>query len=89
MALAAALSALGLAVLAPTADWPTRMVQLMNMGVDGIVTDRPDLLFTARLNAAQSGPGANAANRRSPQAVRFAFEPQVFNPQNGPSLFHF
>jgi len=35
---------LGLTVLAWTVNEPTRMAQLMDMGVDGIVTDRPDLL---------------------------------------------
>ena len=36
--------ALGLTVLAWTVNEPTRMAQVMDMGVDGIVTDRPDLL---------------------------------------------
>jgi glycerophosphoryl diester phosphodiesterase len=35
---------LGLTVLAWTVNEPARMVQVMDMGVDGIVTDRPDLL---------------------------------------------
>ncbi|MCU0966415.1 MAG: glycerophosphodiester phosphodiesterase [Burkholderiaceae bacterium] len=35
---------LGLTVLAWTVNDPARMVQVMDMGVDGIVTDRPDLL---------------------------------------------
>jgi glycerophosphoryl diester phosphodiesterase len=35
---------LGLTVLAWTVNEPARMAQLMDMGVDGIVTDRPDLL---------------------------------------------
>ncbi len=35
---------LGLTVLAWTVNDPARMAQLMDMGVDGIVTDRPDLL---------------------------------------------
>jgi glycerophosphoryl diester phosphodiesterase len=35
---------LGLTVLAWTVNEPARMTQLMDMGVDGIVTDRPDLL---------------------------------------------
>lgn len=38
--------ALGLTVLAWTVNEPTRMAQVMDMGVDGIVTDRPDLLRT-------------------------------------------
>ena len=36
--------ALGLTVLAWTVNEPARMAQVMDMGVDGIVTDRPDLL---------------------------------------------
>jgi glycerophosphoryl diester phosphodiesterase len=36
--------ALGLTVLAWTVNEPARMAQLIEMGVDGIVTDRPDLL---------------------------------------------
>jgi glycerophosphoryl diester phosphodiesterase len=36
--------ALGLTVLAWTVNDPARMAQVMDMGVDGIVTDRPDLL---------------------------------------------
>ncbi len=36
--------ALGLTVLAWTVNEPARMAQMMEMGVDGIVTDRPDLL---------------------------------------------
>lgn len=36
----------GLTVLAWTVNEPARMAQLMDMGVDGIVTDRPDLLRT-------------------------------------------
>jgi glycerophosphoryl diester phosphodiesterase len=35
---------LGLTVLAWTVNEPARMAQLMDLGVDGIVTDRPDLL---------------------------------------------
>ncbi len=35
---------LGLTVLAWTVNDPARMAQVMDMGVDGIVTDRPDLL---------------------------------------------
>jgi glycerophosphoryl diester phosphodiesterase len=35
---------LGLSVLAWTVNDPARMAQLMDLGVDGIVTDRPDLL---------------------------------------------
>ncbi|TFZ04329.1 glycerophosphodiester phosphodiesterase [Ramlibacter rhizophilus] len=38
--------ALGLKVLAWTVNEPARMAQLMDMGVDGIITDRPDLLRT-------------------------------------------
>jgi glycerophosphoryl diester phosphodiesterase len=36
--------ALGLTVLAWTVNEPARIAQVMDMGVDGIVTDRPDLL---------------------------------------------
>lgn len=36
--------ALGLTVLTWTVNEPARMAQVMDMGVDGIVTDRPDLL---------------------------------------------
>ena len=36
--------ALGLTVLAWTVNEPARMAEVMDMGVDGIVTDRPDLL---------------------------------------------
>ena len=36
--------ALGLTVLAWTVNEPARMAQLIDLGVDGIVTDRPDLL---------------------------------------------
>jgi glycerophosphoryl diester phosphodiesterase len=36
--------ALGITVLAWTVNDPARMAQVMDMGVDGIVTDRPDLL---------------------------------------------
>lgn len=35
---------LGLTVLAWTVNEPARMAQVMDMGVDGIVTDRPDSL---------------------------------------------
>jgi glycerophosphoryl diester phosphodiesterase len=35
---------LGLTVLAWTVNEPARIAQVMDMGVDGIVTDRPDLL---------------------------------------------
>jgi glycerophosphoryl diester phosphodiesterase len=35
---------LGLTVLAWTVNVSARMAEVMDMGVDGIVTDRPDLL---------------------------------------------
>jgi glycerophosphoryl diester phosphodiesterase len=36
--------ALGLTVLAWTVNEPARIAQVMDMGVDGIVSDRPDLV---------------------------------------------
>ena len=55
--------ALGLKVVVWTANQPADMARLIEMGVDGIISDRPDLL---RKTAAEKGIALPAAHPVTP-----------------------